>query len=233
VSKSLNFPNLDKAIPGTDKQLRDFIQWQRQAGRLLETLNSRLTDFFHYSEHYPACVQGALTDAQDLAQQAEEALGKTDVFHCFSEPLFLRLLLVTVPLIEILKSLSKVDLVTSGFIGKNKEELVANLPRFLREMRTVTNACMLVLEKRKREAKTYHGSAPNEQSREKPKRRGRKNADYPTIEREAKLKREWEQARDHGIPGVSKARFAEDKNMTLADFDRLLDRVAKREKYSE
>ena len=64
----------------------------------------------------------------------------------------------------------------------------------------------------------------------KPNRRGRKKADYETVQREAELTGEWERARDSG---VYKADFAKDKGMTLKDFDRLLDRVDKRKKASE
>jgi hypothetical protein len=60
----------------------------------------------------------------------------------------------------------------------------------------------------------------------KSKRRGRKKADYKTIQREAELAAKWERARKSN---VSKAKFAKDKG-GIAKFDKLLDRVAKRER---
>lgn len=62
------------------------------------------------------------------------------------------------------------------------------------------------------------------------KRRGRKKADYETVQKEAALAAEWERARDAGI---YKPDFAKDKNMTARQLDALLDRVAKRKRASE
>lgn len=63
-----------------------------------------------------------------------------------------------------------------------------------------------------------------------PKRRGRKKADYETVQKEAELAADWERARDAGI---YKPDFAKDKNMTVRQLDALLDRVAKRKRPSE
>jgi hypothetical protein len=64
----------------------------------------------------------------------------------------------------------------------------------------------------------------------KRKRRGRKKADYKTVQKEAALAAEWERARDTGI---YKPDFAKGKKMTARELDALLDRVAKRKRPSE
>ncbi len=61
-------------------------------------------------------------------------------------------------------------------------------------------------------------------------RRSRPKADYATCQKEAELAAEWGRARD---AGTHKADFAADKKMSVADLDRLLDRVAARKKSSE
>ncbi len=74
---------------------------------------------------------------------------------------------------------------------------------------------------------------PGEESagtKTKRKRRGRKKADYETVQREAKLTADWEQARESG---VYKADFAKQKDLKVNDLDALLDRVAKRKRASE
>lgn len=62
---------------------------------------------------------------------------------------------------------------------------------------------------------------------DKTQRRGRKAAPETKQKDEEQLARDWEQARENG---VSKVDFVRDKEITLADFDRLLGRVAIREK---
>ena len=62
------------------------------------------------------------------------------------------------------------------------------------------------------------------------KKRGRKKADYETVQREAQLAADWEQARD---AGTYKGDFTRDRGMEVPDLDRLLDRVAARKKPSE
>ena len=64
----------------------------------------------------------------------------------------------------------------------------------------------------------------------KSRRRGRKKADWQTVQKETQLANEWRRARDGG---TYKADFASDKNIALPDLDRLLDRVAARKKASE
>lgn len=68
---------------------------------------------------------------------------------------------------------------------------------------------------------------PNETQ---PRRRGRKKADYETVQREAEIAANWERARD---AGVYKPDFATDNNLTVRQLDALLDRVAKRKRHSE
>jgi hypothetical protein len=70
----------------------------------------------------------------------------------------------------------------------------------------------------------------NAQGAATPKRRGRKKADYETVQKEAALAADWERARDAGI---YKPDFAKDKGMTVKQLDTLLDRVAKRKRDSE
>ncbi len=62
------------------------------------------------------------------------------------------------------------------------------------------------------------------------KRRGRRKADYETVQKEAELAADWERARD---AGVYKPDFAKDKNMTVRQLDALLDRVRARKRPSE
>ncbi|HTM53199.1 MAG TPA: hypothetical protein VL175_04195 [Pirellulales bacterium] len=64
----------------------------------------------------------------------------------------------------------------------------------------------------------------------KTKTRGRKKATYQVIQSEKELAADWKRAREAGEPKVD---FAERKKMTVAELDRLLDRVAKRERGSE
>lgn len=64
----------------------------------------------------------------------------------------------------------------------------------------------------------------------RPKRRGRKKADYETVQREAALAAAWARARDSG---VYKGDFARDHGMSIKQLDALLDRVAKRNRHSE
>ncbi|MFZ1936667.1 MAG: hypothetical protein WCB27_17530 [Thermoguttaceae bacterium] len=73
-------------------------------------------------------------------------------------------------------------------------------------------------------------SAPSANETPPPKCRGRKKADYATEQREAKIAADWAKARD---AGTYKGDFARDKQMKVADLDRLLDRVAARKKPSE
>ncbi len=61
-------------------------------------------------------------------------------------------------------------------------------------------------------------------------KRGRRKADYETIQREAKMAAEWNQARD---AGVYKGDFAKDRGTTISDLDNLLDRVRARNRASE
>lgn len=62
------------------------------------------------------------------------------------------------------------------------------------------------------------------------KRRGRKKADYDTVQKEAELAAAWQRARN---AGVYKAVFAKDQKLTVKQLDALLDRVAKRKRASE
>jgi len=64
----------------------------------------------------------------------------------------------------------------------------------------------------------------------KPKRRGWRKANYATVQREAQLAADWEQARE---AGVYKPTFAKEHGMTTAKLDALLDRVAKRKSRSD
>lgn len=61
----------------------------------------------------------------------------------------------------------------------------------------------------------------------KGKRRGRKKADPKVVEEEAELARQWKNAKESGD---YKADFARVKGLSLRDFKRLLDRVAKRKR---
>lgn len=61
-------------------------------------------------------------------------------------------------------------------------------------------------------------------------KRGRKKADYDTVQREEQLATEWKRARD---AGVYKPDFARQKGMSATEFDALLDRVAKRKARSD
>jgi hypothetical protein len=70
----------------------------------------------------------------------------------------------------------------------------------------------------------------NTESKGSPRKGGRKKADYETVQREAKVAADWEQARDDG---TRKADFAKDYGIPLDELDRLLDRVAKRKKPSD
>ena len=62
------------------------------------------------------------------------------------------------------------------------------------------------------------------------RRRGRKKADYETVQREAQLAADWNLARENR---VRKHDFAKENKMTLKNLDRLLDRVAARKRHSE
>lgn len=64
----------------------------------------------------------------------------------------------------------------------------------------------------------------------RPKKHGRKKADYETIQLERAIAEEWARARDSGVHKVD---FAHDNDMSLKEFDRLLDRDAKRKRHSE
>jgi hypothetical protein len=75
-------------------------------------------------------------------------------------------------------------------------------------------------------SETAENVAPTDaQGAAKRKSPGRRKAGLETVQKEAALAAEWEQARD---AGVCKAVFARGKNLTVRDLDRLLDRVAKR-----
>ena len=64
----------------------------------------------------------------------------------------------------------------------------------------------------------------------KPKQRGRRKADYETVQREAQISDDWQRARK---TGVYKADFTKGKNLTVRALDRLLTRVAKRKTRSD
>ena len=64
----------------------------------------------------------------------------------------------------------------------------------------------------------------------KGKRRGRKNPDQETVRREARLAADWKQAKESD---VYKGDFAKGIGMAVKDFDRLLDRVAARNRRSD
>ena len=59
------------------------------------------------------------------------------------------------------------------------------------------------------------------------KSRGRKPASPEEMEQDAQIAARWEQARE---AGTCKFKFAKDRGMTHEDFDKLLDRVKKRDK---
>lgn len=63
-----------------------------------------------------------------------------------------------------------------------------------------------------------------------PRSRGRKKANYETVQYEASVAADWTRARD---AGTYKGDFARDNNMSVKDLDRLLGRVDKRKKPSE
>lgn len=73
-------------------------------------------------------------------------------------------------------------------------------------------------------------SQPDPAATPMPKRRGRKKADYETVQREFKLVDDWIRARDAGTPKVD---FAKELEFNLKDFDALLDRVGKRKRHYE
>ncbi len=86
-------------------------------------------------------------------------------------------------------------------------------------------------------ADAYRGvHRPNEepkvvrQQAAKPKRRGRKKANYETEQKEAALVADWQRVRD---AGGYKPDFAKDHGMSVKQLDTLLDRVAKRNRHSE
>ena len=62
------------------------------------------------------------------------------------------------------------------------------------------------------------------------RRRGRKKADYETVQREARLAADWGQARESG---VYKTDFAKQNKMTPKKLNALLNRVAKRKTRSD
>ena len=68
------------------------------------------------------------------------------------------------------------------------------------------------------------GASDSETSR---KKRGPRKADYKTIQKEAKLAEDWKRAQE--TIGTYKAVFAKSKGYKLKCFQRLLNRVAKRE----
>jgi hypothetical protein len=68
-------------------------------------------------------------------------------------------------------------------------------------------------------------SPPPNDGNQKATRRGRKKADYKTEQRESQIAVDWKQARDRG---AYKPDFARDKGMTPSEFQKLLNRVAKR-----
>ncbi len=74
------------------------------------------------------------------------------------------------------------------------------------------------------------GDDANAQEGTSAKRRGRKKADFQTIQNEAELAAAWKQARE---AGVYKADFARDCKTTVSQLNALLDRVAKRNRPSE
>lgn len=63
-----------------------------------------------------------------------------------------------------------------------------------------------------------------------PKRRGRPKANYETIRHETTIATDWNQAKENG---VHKADFVKEKEWTLKEFNKLLDRVSKRNSRSD
>lgn len=80
--------------------------------------------------------------------------------------------------------------------------------------------------------KCFDGGEPaaDNGGKAKPKRRGRKKADYATIQKEAALAADWTRVRD---AGVYKCDFARQRGMKVKALDALLDRVGKRNRTSE
>jgi hypothetical protein len=71
----------------------------------------------------------------------------------------------------------------------------------------------------------------HDDSHAKPKpKRGRKKADYKTVQFEATLAADWQRRRDGG---TCKADYVKERRMTVKELDALLDRVAKRNRASE
>ncbi|WP_146373779.1 hypothetical protein [Symmachiella macrocystis] len=77
---------------------------------------------------------------------------------------------------------------------------------------------------------TPGGQLGSDETRSRPKRRGRKKANGETVKQEAKLAADWVSARD---AGTYKSDFAKEAGMTQKSFDTLLDRVAKRKSRSD
>jgi hypothetical protein len=75
-----------------------------------------------------------------------------------------------------------------------------------------------------------NGESADERDDAKPKRRGRKKADYETVQKEAALAADWNRAREGG---AYKGDFAKDHGLTVPKLDALLDRVAKRNRRPE
>ncbi len=67
-------------------------------------------------------------------------------------------------------------------------------------------------------------------SKPKAKRRGRPKADAMTLQREAEIASQWQQAHESG---VYKAVFAKDNGLKTREFDAILNRVRKRKKRSD
>jgi hypothetical protein len=81
------------------------------------------------------------------------------------------------------------------------------------------------------DAKGSAAATPTDARKATPsKRRGRKKADYRTIQKEAAIAEEWARARD---AGEYKVAFAKRKGMKREELDALLDRVRKRKSPSE
>lgn len=100
-------------------------------------------------------------------------------------------------------------------------ELERLLKADLRAIRIAARKPPLVLDEPPATAKATESSR-------KPK--GRPKADYDTVESEANLARQWEQARESG---TQKTDFAKQIEMRLSEFNKLLGRVAARKKRSD
>jgi hypothetical protein len=127
--------------------------------------------------------------------------------------------------------------VMDGTTDVIRESNGSDLRRALRDYLSLRRLAVQPSAAAKRDADPDEPAAESASGRQR-KRRGRKKADFATEQREAKLADEWDDARENR---VYKSDFVHDNHRRLLkfgiksvpDFDRLLDRVGKRQKHSE